>query len=176
MNELELFKDFILKDFLLNPVTNFTFFDLTDSDSYSGLVLENRIHAIKNPWLIINLSVVCREILDPLSERIDPFGDNPDIIFINSGGRFHKLNYAVGGKEHSEHLLFSAVDFYSNEFSIDVLGQEILMGELPFHQLIFNYEEKKPFLHISKYNLNPQVENYEILKKENGKYVSYNFK
>lgn len=94
---------------------------------------------------IINLSVLCEHVLDPLRIAFK----RP--IHINSGFRTLEINKAIGGAKNSEHMCLNgsaAADITAGDSTINKeLFDLILSSGIPFNQCID--EKSYRWIHIS---------------------------
>jgi len=114
----------------------FTLYELT----YSPTALRRGIDNTPSSAVKENLSVLCKKILDPVRDLIG----KP--IQINSGFRCRLLNTIVGGSVNSQHVYGQAADIECRGVSADTLYQMIKTSNIPFHELIQEYNS---WVHIS---------------------------
>ena len=89
---------------------------------------------------VLKLKILCLECLQPIREK---FG----VLFILSGKRNKKLNYAVGGSKTSDHLNSLAADFSLNHDMEHIFKWIVLESGIDFRQIIYYPEQN--FIHIS---------------------------
>lgn len=106
--------------------------------------------------IIENLNALAENILQPLRDATG----SP--IIIDSGYRCERLNTYIGGAKNSQHLLGQAADIEDFTHGNEFLYKKILDLNLPFDQLIneFNFE----WIHISFSNRNrrQQLKAYKL--------------
>ena len=88
---------------------------------------------------IENLSLLCKNILQPLREIIAV------PIFISSGFRSYDVNYAVGGRVNSQHLEGKAADFIVPSMDLKEVF-ELIPKHFSFDQLIYEFGK---WIHVS---------------------------
>jgi hypothetical protein len=100
---------------------------------------------IPNTDQIMNLKVLCEQVLQPLR---DYYG----AVTINSGFRSFEVNKAVGGASTSQHLRGEAADIVIKGVDNDEIWQYI-KENLPFDQLILEYvpqnNPENGWIHVS---------------------------
>ena len=111
----------------MNLTKNFTLEELTAS----SVAQSNGINNIPDEKQILNLRRLCREILQPVREKLG----KP--IIVTSGFRSPALNRRVGGVATSQHLEGAAADIISQDNSelwrmlcLMVRNGEIAVGQL----------------------------------------------
>jgi len=87
-----------------------------------------------------NIMALTDRILDPLRKDIDM------PITITSGYRCTRLNHAIGGAKHSQHVKGQAADIVAHGMSVKELAQRIIDMELPFDQVIYEFGK---WVHVS---------------------------
>lgn len=114
-----------------------------------------------SPVVIENLRQLCIHVLQPLRDRVGR------AVFVNSGYRAPQVNALVGGSTSSQHLLGQAADIECGHISMEELYQRIRNSDLPFDQLI---QEFNQWVHVS---YNPAGNRRMCLRavKDNGKTV-----
>lgn len=127
----------------MNLSPNFTLAELTRSQTAARLGINNTPPAP----VIEALRTLCREVLEPLRERVG----GP--LVINSGYRGPALNKRIGGAATSQHVLGEAVDIERPGISNFALATAIIEARLPFDQLILEaYNPDVPgsgWVHVS---------------------------
>lgn len=98
------------------------------------------IPMIPPPSVIHNVERLVFYILDPLREKLGV------PITITSGWRPHELNNKIGGSKTSQHLLGQAADIVVRGFTPLQVCKVIGELELPFDQLINEYDQ---WTHVS---------------------------
>lgn len=141
----------------------FSFFELVRSNTAEKNGINNTPHEEE---IIHNIEELI-SILDQLREE----WGSP--IHVNSGYRCDKLNKLVGGSTTSAHLYGSAVDLYPVNGLIDdffeFVKKYFLSKDIPFDQIIDEYNGKSHWLHIGlKNSKGEQKKQIKIYK--NGKY------
>ena len=120
-----------------------------------GLTLE------PNAMQIENLKRLCEKVLEPV--RL--FFQKP--IRITSGFRSFALNQAIGGSTSSQHCHGEAADFVVE--GVDNLTTcKHIYATLPFDQLIWEYPERRGWVHVSLKNT---LNRRDVLTFTQGKYV-----
>lgn len=116
----------------------------------SGTATAKHIDNTPNREQIENLSVLCRDILQPIREA---WGEP---IVVSSGFRCPKLNSAVGGSKTSQHMSGAAADFSAKDKSRNgelfrLIEKLIKEGKIVCRQLIWEYGNKTNprWIHIS---------------------------
>ena len=130
-------------DFKLSE--NYSFFDLTGSDSHPELVDENRLYAEQ----ISDTGIRIVENLERVAELLEIIyreaGEKPQVL---SGLRFGRLNRAVGGAWNSLHKKGMAVDFTLLKYDIKQMFFKIYQENLfEYHKVI--YYKNRYFIHVS---------------------------
>lgn len=137
-----------------NVSKNFTFFELTKSKDHPHLVIANREHFSREPFLG-RLCQSAEYLLESIREEINiPIysnGSAPIPLIVLSGGRSPELNSAVKGAETSQHLFArmndGAYDFYCPAMTIEKLGWIIQnQVDITWHQL--RIYKSQGFIHI----------------------------
>lgn len=90
---------------------------------------------------IENIEALVSKVLDPLR---DAFGKP---IYVKSGYRSVDLNKAVGGVKNSQHIKGEAADITANSREDDQWLFEYIRDNLPFDQLIDEYNYS--WVHVS---------------------------
>jgi len=102
-------------------MSNFTFEELTDSESHPELVPQNRIDAKK-------YMPSCNKLIALLDTIRHILGDKP--LKVDSGFRNPALNVAVRSKsENSKHTLFEAADILPSGISIKEAFAALIMAQ-----------------------------------------------
>lgn len=109
---------------------------------------------------VVNLTLLCTKVLDPLRKAMGP-------ITINSGFRCKQLNALVGGKPNSQHLKGQAADI--NIKGDLAYGKKIfswIKYNCEFDQLIWEHNKAGAYwVHVS-YNLDGnRKQAFELTKK-----------
>lgn len=114
-----------------------------------------------SPEVVENLRQLCIHVLQPLRDSLGR------AIFVNSGYRCARVNSLVGGATSSQHLSGQAADIEAGHISIEQLYQRIKNSDLPFDQLI---QEFNQWVHVS---YNPAGNRRMCLRamKDNGKTI-----
>ena len=116
-----------MKDFQITK--NFSFFEVTKSDSYPELEKKNRKYILARPELLAELVKNVCLFLQPVRD----FVGSP--IFVNSGFRFPKLNKRVGGSPYSQHKAAQAFDLGCSGMNSFGLFKKIKLSKVKWHQL-----------------------------------------
>lgn len=87
------------------------------------------------------------ECLSFFAEQVRAILNVPMII--TSGFRCDKLNNAIGGAKHSQHLFFRAIDFKPKGMSVDEAFSRIKMSNLVYKQLIKERSGDSEWVHVS---------------------------
>lgn len=111
--------------------------------------------------VIENLRQLCEHVLQPLR---DSMGRS---IFVNSGFRCQRVNDLVGGSKKSQHLFGQACDIEAGHLTIEQLYQRIKNSELPFDQLIQEFDQ---WVHVSYNSAGNRRMSLRAIK-DNGKTV-----
>ncbi len=114
---------------------NFTLEEMVASQTAS----RKRIDNTPSPQIISNLTRLCaflETVRDALQSPMN----------ISSGYRCPELNAAVGGAATSQHCHGVAADFTSPHYTLDGIIQLIIKENLPFDQLIREFDA---WVHIS---------------------------
>lgn len=115
---------------------NFTLSELIRSE-YG---IRKNIPNTPTPEVVESLMNLCDSILEPLRTAIN----KP--IHINSGYRNVRINKGIGGKPTSQHCKGEAVDIIVSGLTVEEVFQKIITLNLPFDQLI---QEFDAWVHIS---------------------------
>ena len=95
---------------------------------------------------INQLRILCRDILEPLRDKI-----GKPIIIVDSAFRSAAVNRAVGGVSNSQHLIGQAADIHSNYVSplniYRTIGSLVHDGQLNIGQCIIY--RRSNFVHVS---------------------------
>lgn len=122
--------------------------EFTRSVTADRMGINNDLFISEDNWIITNLKVLCRSVLDPVRR----FLNRP--VTVTSGYRCARLNEAVGGVENSQHRYGQAADITFNNFEKDWLKLAwwaVTNDHIPVDQFIV-YDT---FIHIS-WNSNPR--------------------
>lgn len=92
---------------------------------------------------ISNLQNLCQQVLEPLRLH---FGCP---IIISSGYRCRRLNKAVGGVAHSQHITGEAADIHLPDISTGHAWFDYIYRHLPFDQLIWEHCHGTTWIHVS---------------------------
>jgi zinc D-Ala-D-Ala carboxypeptidase len=117
---------------------NFTLKEFTASQTAVRLNVEEQFSP--SNAIVDNLKKLSTHILEPLREILG----KP--ITITSGYRSKRLNKLIGGAVTSQHMEGKAVDIRVAGFTTEELFQEILKTDLPFDQLIQEFDS---WIHVS---------------------------
>ena len=97
-------------------------------------VTKTGLSNIPNVEQVNQLRILCRDILEPLREKIG------QPIIISSAFRSSAVNRAVGGVSNSQHLIGQAADIHSNYVSplniYRIIGSLVHDGQLNIGQCI----------------------------------------
>lgn len=85
---------------------------------------------------IQNMKNLCEKALEPLREKFGP-------IIIGSGYRCEKLNKAIGGSKTSQHRIGEAADIHCPSNEIGNKYFEFLKKNVPYNQLIREYDNPR---------------------------------
>lgn len=85
--------------------------------------------------VVAALRMLCLMVLEPLRDAVG----RP--IVITSGYRSPELNRAIGGAKKSQHMLGEAADFEAPGVSNLELVNTIILGHLPYDQLILEFHD-----------------------------------
>ena len=115
---------------------------MTRSVTAERMRINNELHLPEDEWIIENLTVLCKSVLDPVRR----FLGRP--VFVTSGFRCPRLNREVEGVPNSQHQYGKAADI-----TFDRLPEEwlklawwaVINGHIPIDQFIV-YDT---FIHIS---------------------------
>ena len=91
-------------------------------------------------FIINNLNILHYNCINPI---LDAFG--PDDIFIKSAYRSMALNNIIGGNPKSGHIRGHSIDIVSLNYGNSVLWNWCFQNLPKYHQLIWEYPEKKDF-------------------------------
>lgn len=138
---------------------NFPLRELLRSQSATRNNIEEQFNP--SPAILENLRLLCVHVLQPLRDSLGR------AIFVNSGYRCLKVNTLVGGSKTSQHLTGQAADIEAGHLSIEQLYQRIKNSELPFDQLIQEFDQ---WVHVS-YNSAGGRRQCLRAVKDNGKTV-----
>lgn len=107
--------------------------------THKEFLKENRQEALDNFQLIEDLAFFAEQVRAILNVP----------MIITSGFRCDKLNEAVGGAKHSQHLFFRAIDFKPKGMSVDEAFSRIKMSNLVYKQLIKERSGDSEWVHVS---------------------------
>ena len=143
MNNEQLTKNFKLEEFLIN---------------------NHDIDLKPNFNEILNLKLLCLNVLQPLRDNID----NP--IIITSGFRNKELNKIVHGANNSQHLTGQACDFICDNLTE---AYQYIRRNLTYDELILYVSDslKTEFIHVS-FN-NKQNDKETMICKQSGLNTNY---
>lgn len=137
---------------------NFTLDELTKSATAKRL----GIHNIPTTEETNYLKQLCQEILQPIR---DAYGQP---IIVTSGFRCLKLNKAVGGAKHSDHMFGCAADIHTvsdtiadNKKLFNLICQLANEGKIHCRQIINEYNYN--WLHVSINNRFNSYKNNQVL-------------
>lgn len=116
----------------MNLSPNFSLAELTKSQT----ALRRGIDNTPPDKAVVQLALLCREILEPVRNHFAPFSPS-------SGYRSHELNEAVGSKPTSQHVLGQAVDFEIPRFE-NIKIAHWIQQNLKFDQLILEFYDGTP--------------------------------
>ena len=114
---------------------NFSLMEFERSQTAARMGLDNRAPQ----WAVDNLRRLCQAILQPLR-------DQTGVIYLSSGYRGEQLNQCIGGSPTSQHCYGQAADIHAAGLSPHDLCRAIITLELPFDQLILEFNE---WTHVS---------------------------
>jgi len=120
----------------------FSLEEMTRSVTAEREGINNELHLPEDEWIIENLTVLCKSVLDPVRR----FLGRP--VFVTSGFRCPRLNREVGGVSTSQHQYGKAADVTFDGFPEDWLKLAwwvITNDHIPIDQFII-YDS---FVHIS---------------------------
>ena len=142
----------------MNLSANFSLAEFERSQTATRMGLDN--HAPE--WAVNSLRRLCQTILQPLRDQVG-------VIYLSSGYRGEKLNQCIGGSPTSQHCYGQAADIHAAGLSPHDLCRAIIRLELPFDQLILEFNE---WVHVSTapHNQNPRG-NILTARKESGRTV-----
>jgi zinc D-Ala-D-Ala carboxypeptidase len=106
---------------------HFTLEELLQSQTGARLGIDNA----PPPPALADLRRLVTLVLDPLREHLGK------VLHVDSGYRCPALNKAIGGAEHSQHMLGQAADLVCPGMDPYDLCQLIAASSLPFDQLIY---------------------------------------
>jgi hypothetical protein len=108
----------------------------------SQYAVRNEIAEQFNPSAAVvnNLTALCENVLQPLRDRLR------QSVNVTSGYRCEAVNTGIGGSATSQHLKGQAADINVPGKSIEWLFQYIKNSDLPFDQLIQEFDN---WVHIS---------------------------
>lgn len=142
----------------MNLSPHFTLKELTISQT----AIRKNISNIPNAKEITALQNLCVNILEPLRTKLGKS------ISVSSGYRSTLVNAAVGGATKSQHLKGEAADIHVEGLSTQQLFEKIIELDLPFDQLIQEFDS---WVHISYKAKNNRKEALYAKKNANGKAV-----
>lgn len=118
---------------------NFTLAEFINSPT----AVANRIDNTPPEDVVVNLTTLCRTILEPARMALGP-------LRINSGFRCPRLNAAVGGVKTSHHLLGYAADVHPLRASMLDFARWV-KANCPFDQILleFGTPENPAWIHVS---------------------------
>jgi len=161
-----------MTDFKLS--SNFSFFELTKSDTHPEFIEKNRIYGFKFKDKLVK----CAEMLETVRMHFN----KP--LLIHSCVRCPELNKAVGSTDRSQHLLCEAIDFHINGLA-DVKGIDSTINwlwkesKIPFGQLIGEHQGRgyivNSWVHLSlgmPYRIKEKC--LQVLSMTDGKYTRLN--
>ena len=125
----------------------------------SGVAMKLYIDNTPTEADIERLRLLCQHVLEPLRRR---FG----AIRITSGYRSQRLNRAICGAKHSQHLRGEAADIHVSNAEVGLKMFRFLRDETDFDQLLFEHRMRNGcrWLHVSyrsaELNRHHAVENY----------------
>jgi len=141
---------------------NFRLSEFTTSETAARLGISMDL-SVEDP-AYLNLINLCVDILQPLRDRLR----KP--LIITSGYRPKKLNKAIGGSKHSQHIQGLAADFIvPNMKPIDV-AQKIIDMDLPFDQLIHEFGR---WVHVSIPQIRSQRRSQSMTAIKNKTLIGY---
>lgn len=119
--------------------SNFTLEELITSSTAQKF----RINNVPDEFHIVNLSRLCREILQPIRNRL------AQPLIVTSGFRCEALNRIIGGSKTSQHLKGEAADIVcdNNKKLWNIILNMITEEEITVGQLID--EKNLRWIHIS---------------------------
>ena len=120
----------------------FSLEEMTRSVTAEREGINNELHVPEDEWIIENLTVLCKSVLDPVRR----FLGRP--VFVTSGFRCPRLNREVGGVKLSQHQYGNAADITFDNFSenwLKLAWWAITNDHIPIDQFIV-YDT---FIHIS---------------------------
>jgi hypothetical protein len=123
----------------MNLSKNFTLAEMIFSQTAQRLGINNT----PNQSHINNMKLLCEHILQPLRDSLGV------PIKVTSGYRSPELNNAIGGSKTSQHSNGEAVDIVVNSMTPKQVCQRIIALDLPFDQLILEYDS---WVHVSYSN------------------------
>ncbi len=115
-----------------------------------------------SPEIIANLTSLCKNILQPLRERLRVG------ISVSSGYRSPRVNAGIGGAKNSQHLEGKAADIAASGKPVEWLFQKLRESGLPFDQLIQEFDS---WVHVSYDPARNRHQVFRATKDTNGKTV-----
>lgn len=115
---------------------NFTLAEMT----HSNYAMRHGIKNQPDSEQIQNLTRLCRLVLQPVRDAIGV------PIHVSSGYRCVKLNRAIGGVKHSQHLMGLAADIVCEFKTASDIFKHIRESDLPFDQVILEFGR---WVHVS---------------------------
>lgn len=130
----------------MNLSKNFSLSEMIEAGSARRLGLDEQFHP--SDEVIINLTKLCCNVLQPLRDALD------HSIQITSGYRSPKVNKSVGGAKNSDHLYGYAADiqlWVNGKNKNQLIYDTVLKLKLPFRQMIdeFGSDDEPAWIHIS---------------------------
>lgn len=104
-------------------------------------------------YVVENLRRLCRELLQPVRDRIHAETGRPCVLHISSGYRSPALNGAIGGAPASDHLMGLAADVIASTLEPLELAETMLREAAdgaPVRQVIHEFGQ---WVHVSIYPL-----------------------
>ena len=138
---------------------NFTLHEMLTSQTASRMGFAEQYEPSEK--IISNLEALCENVLQPLRDTIK----SP--VIVSSGYRCLRVNTVIGGAAKSQHLTGHAADIQDFKNGNEFLLRKIVELELPFDQLIneFNFD----WVHVS---FDPRRDRRQVLEA----YRDKNFK
>ena len=127
--------------------SHFELSEFTRSETADKLGINNDVDWSDSAWIVENLEKLCVCTLEPVRRFLN------EPVFVSSGYRCPRLNEAVGGVKHSQHIIGEAADVYFESFKnrwYEVVIYLITSPHVPFDQLIIY----PTFFHISLSTMN----------------------
>lgn len=119
---------------MLSP--HFSLEEMIRSDTAARLGIPND----PGPKELASLKILCGDVLEPLRKKAGA-------LIVTSGYRGHKLNSLTpGSSKTSDHIKGCAADLISKSLSPLALCRAFLALEIPFGQLILEYDS---WMHVS---------------------------